>query len=296
MSDIKVGIIGLDTSHSIEYARRMQAPDCAPDQKVAGMKAINCFRFPSPFQTEPDQDNRQKQLEQWGVKVTKNLEEALEGIDAIMLEMNDPAPHLEYFKKIAGCKLPVFLDKPPADTLVNAKEIFRLAGEKKIRMFTASSLRFAAQVVKISEEFPKPKMAMSVGPLGKAPAGSSVVWYGVHAVEMLEKIMGTGAEKVFARADSCGVTAIVDYKGGRRGILQLNDGLYNYGIYAHGEKGTQFYTVDASFIYTNLLKEICGFFKGADAPVRPEESLEIQAILNAIDSSLSSSKEILTTN
>ena len=30
MGDIKVAIIGLDTSHGVEFARRIAAPDCKP--------------------------------------------------------------------------------------------------------------------------------------------------------------------------------------------------------------------------------------------------------------------------
>ncbi|PIV55169.1 hypothetical protein COY52_05120 [Candidatus Desantisbacteria bacterium CG_4_10_14_0_8_um_filter_48_22] len=295
MKDIMVGIIGLDTSHSIEFTRRLQAPDCPADQKVKGMKAVKCLRFPSPFQTEPDQDKRQQQMEQWGVKVTRDFKEAADGVDTLMLEINDPSPHLEYFKKAAGLGKPVFLDKPPADTMENAKEIFSIAAGSKVRVFSASSLRFAPQVLEISREFSRPKICMAVGPLGQAPAGSSVVWYGVHAVEMLERVMGTGAEKVFARKDGCGAIACVEYKGGRRGIIQLNEGVYHYGIYCHDEKGMKFLAVDTSFIYTDLLKEIIKFFSGGEPPARPEDSLEVQAILNAIDASITSGKEQILT-
>ena len=38
--EIKVAIIGLDTSHSVEFPRRMQAPDCPEKNKVEGLKAV----------------------------------------------------------------------------------------------------------------------------------------------------------------------------------------------------------------------------------------------------------------
>jgi len=287
MEELKVGIIGLDTSHSIEFVRRMQAPDCPQDQKIEGMRAISCLRFPSPFQTEPDQDKRQAQLEQWGVKVTKNLGEVLNGVDAIMLEINDPSLHLQYFKKVMDAGKPVFLDKPPADNLKNAREIFNLAEKKKLKMFSASSLRVGPQVIQMAKEISQPKIAMSIGPLGRAPAGSSVIWYGVHAVEMLQEIIGTGAKKVLAKKDFLGVTAIIEYADNRRGIVQLNEGDYRYSILAQNEKQMQFLNVDTSRLYTDLLKEIKEFFKGGEPPVSFEESLEVQAILDAIEESSS---------
>ena len=39
------GNIGLDTSHSVEFPRRMQAPDCPEKNKVEGLKAVTCLRF-----------------------------------------------------------------------------------------------------------------------------------------------------------------------------------------------------------------------------------------------------------
>lgn len=286
MKELKVGIIGLDTSHSIEFTRRTQAQDCPPDQRVEGMRVINCLRFPSPFQSEPDQDKRQKQMEEWGVKVTKDIGESLEGIDAIMLEINDPSLHLKYFKGVMDEEKPIFLDKPPADNFKNAKEIFSLAEEKKLRIFSASSLRFTPEVIHLSADASKPKIAMSIGPLGKPPAGSGIIWYGVHAAEMLQGLMGTGAKKVWARKDPLGIVSMIEYFDGRRGIIQLNDADWHYALLAQGEQGIKSFNVDTSFLYTDLLKRIKEFFKGAEPPVSMDESLEIQAILDAIEKSV----------
>ena len=62
-SDIRVGIIGLDTSHAIEFPRRMQAPGPLRPSRVAGLRAVTCLRFATPFQNEEQLDGRQAQLE-----------------------------------------------------------------------------------------------------------------------------------------------------------------------------------------------------------------------------------------
>ncbi|MFA5058834.1 MAG: Gfo/Idh/MocA family oxidoreductase [Opitutaceae bacterium] len=116
--DVNVAIIGLDTSHSVEFPRRMQAPDYDPAFKVPGLRAVSCLRFETPFQDKKGLDARQLQLEAWGIKVTERLNEAVADCDAIMLEINDPAHHLEYFKQIATLGKRVFIDKPLADNIV----------------------------------------------------------------------------------------------------------------------------------------------------------------------------------
>jgi len=289
---LNVAIIGLDTSHSVELPRRMQAPDCPAAEKVEGLRAISCLRFPSPFQTEEGQDGRQKTLEGWGVKVTKNFDEAVANCDAIMIEINDPALHLEYFTKCAALGKPMFLDKPLADTLANGKKILSMIKEKKLKVFSSSSLRFVTALDKVCKEMPEPLFVSVYGPLGGAPAGSSIVWYGVHAYEMLERAMGRGAECVTVVKDGAGVAAFVKYPNNRRGIVELNDAAYAYGGVLRTKDKAVPYVVDMSMAYTLLVKEIAGFFHGGNAPVNMEDTLEIMALLDATQQSADSGKEV----
>ena len=105
-NEIKIAVIGLDTSHSIEFTKRMQAPDCPADMKVDGLRVMTCLAFVTPFQNEEGINTRIKQLEAWGVKITSTLEETVKGADAVMIEIDDPSLHLEYFKKC------LFLNEP----------------------------------------------------------------------------------------------------------------------------------------------------------------------------------------
>ena len=63
MKKIKTAIIGLDTSHSIQFTMRTQAPECEKDQKVEGLEIISCMRFETPFQDKKGLDERTAQLE-----------------------------------------------------------------------------------------------------------------------------------------------------------------------------------------------------------------------------------------
>ena len=289
--EIKVAIIGLDTSHSIEFPKRMQAPDCPADQKVAGMKAVSCLRFETPFQNKEGLDKRQKQLESWGVKVTLDFKEAVKGVDAIMIEINDPAFHLEYFKKCAGLGNPIFLDKPLADNFKNGKEITDIIQKKKLKVFSCSSLRFVPQLSKSLEALPKPQFSGFYGPLGLAPAGSSIVWYGVHAFEMLERAMGKGAKNVFTVKDSTGVTVVVEYPDKRKGIVELVEGAYVYGGVLRTTDKSMPFVVDMSRAYTDLLIEIGNFFAGGNPPVYIEDTLEVMSMLDSAENSLKSGKK-----
>lgn len=282
---LKACLIGLDTSHTIEFARRMQAPDVKPEQKVDGITALTCLRFSTPFQSEEGLDQRQKQLEEWGIKVTTDFDEAVAGCDVLLLEINDPAYHLEYFKKCAELGKPMFLDKPLADNIKNGKAIYDLAKEKNVRVTSASSLRFVPQLSEALKAVPQPTFAHVYGALGKAPAGSSIVWYGVHAFEMLQRALGSGAVSVLARRDKAGAVAIVEYPDNRRGVVELNEGVYKYGGTLRTKETVAPYVVDMGRAYSDLLEEIVKFFNGAEPSVTMDDALEVMAMLDAAEGS-----------
>lgn len=288
--DVKVALIGLDTSHTVEFAKRMQAPDCPAEHKVTGMKAVTCLRFPTPFQNEDGLNARQKQLESWGIKVTTDFDEAVKGCDAIMLEINDAAFHLEYFKKCAELNKPIFLDKPLADSVQNGAEIVRIIKEKNLKVFSSSSLRYVSSLVDASKEIPEPKYVSVYGPLGVAPAGSSIIWYGVHAFEMLQRAIGRGAVTVTSTCNGSGVVAVVDYADRRRGVVELTYGAWVYGGCLRTEAKSVPYVVDGSMLYTVELKEVSDFFHGGKAPLSLEDTLEVMALLDAAERSAKSGK------
>jgi predicted dehydrogenase len=290
MKKMKVAIIGLDTSHSLQFTMRAQAHECDPDQRVDGLEVISCMRFETPFQDKKGLDERTAQLEEWGVKVYEDFDRAVEGAEALLLEVNDPTLHVEYFEKAAKTGLPVFLDKPLADTYENGLEIARIAKEYNVRFFSASSLRFIGNMVKTVEKFDDIQCASVFGPLGIAPAGESVVWYGVHAFEILQRAMGCGAEAVTAVNDEKGVVAVVHYKDGRRGVVELAKGAFVYGGSIRTDSDKDVFVCDMTYAYKGLLELIVRFFKGGLAPVEFDETLEIMNLLDTTVRAMKSGK------
>jgi len=287
---IKVAVIGLDTSHCVAFPKLMQAPDCPKNMRVPGLKAISCLRFETPFQNKEGLDKRQKQLEQWGVKVTENIDEALEGCDAIMLEINDGSFHLEYFRKVAALGKPVFLDKPLAMNLADGRAIIELMRQHQTRVWSGSSIPFCPPLAKILKDAGKIQRAHVFGALGKAPAGDSLVWYGVHSFETLQRIMGRGAAKVRALESPASIIAVVEFKDGREGVVELTPKVWIYGGVVSGMVDEKIITtpfvLDSSFSYRNILRLVKAFFMGAEPPVDMETTFEGLAMMCAARESI----------
>jgi len=292
---IKVAVIGLDTSHCIEFPRLMQSPDCPKNMHVPGMKAISCLRFETPFQNKEGLDKRQQQLEQWGIKVTENIDEALKGCDAIMLEINDGSFHLEYFKKVAALGKPVFLDKPLAMSLADGRAVIELMRQHNTKVWSGSSIPFCPPLAKTLKDAGKIQRAHVFGALGKAPAGDSLVWYGVHSFETLQRIMGRGAAKVRAIESSASIIAAVEFMDGREGVVELTP-IWSYGGVIWGtvneQTKTTSFVLNSSRAYRDILRMIKAFFMGAEPPVDMETTFEGLAMMCAARESINNGKTV----
>ena len=290
MKEIRIAVIGMDTSHAVELPKLMQDPN-AP-LSISGMRVTRAMRFETPFQNKEGLDKREEYLRSIGVEVTEDFDYAVGDCDAIMLEINDPSLHLEYFEKAAVLGKPIFLDKPFADTIENTRKIIEIGKKYNVRYFTSSSLRFTVGLTGLLNQNVKVNSSYAWGPLGKAAAGSSIVWYGVHTFEQVERIMGIGAETVTTVPSGKGVVCVVKYKDGRSAVAELNEDKWVYGAVVRDDTEQEaFCTVRGKTpFYYSLMEQIRLFFLGIDDIVSIEDSFEVMALCEAADKSFNSGK------
>src|SRR5436309_2010747 len=138
---LRAGIIGCDTSHVIAFT---DAFNEVPGVRVAAA-------FPGGSQDVKDSYSRVdgyiKQLRDKGVEIVPSIDELLKKVDVVLLESVDGRPHLEQAKPVIAAGKPLFIDKPVAASLADAVAIYRLAEEKKVSVFSSSSLRFSAGIL-----------------------------------------------------------------------------------------------------------------------------------------------------
>lgn len=292
---IKVAFIGLDTSHATAFPGLMLDKETKPESRIESLLPTRCLRFDTPFQDKEGLDKRQSYLENIGVEVGTDFDWAVEGCDAIILTVNDPALHLEYVKKCAALGKPLFLDKPLAGNLADSRKISDIIQRHNTRMFCASALRFDIDFEETLEQGLEVQSAMTWGPVGIAAAGSSIVWYGVHAFEMLERIMGIGAESVTVVNDSRGHLCHVSYPDGKRGMVELTTKVPRYGALLRNDTGNSLLCRVTGRVpcYVRLLHHVEAYFRGDDsAGVAMADSLEIMKMLEAAEISSQTGKTV----
>ena len=288
-------MIGLDTSHAVEYARILTSHHGA-GASTFPMSVIGCLRFPSAFQAEAGQDERQRQLREWGIPLFPSLDALAAEVDGFMLEINDPTLHLRWATEAARFGKPLFIDKPLADHPQAGAAILEACQAQRVPVMSSSPLRFAPDLARACTQIAKPCQAMVYGPYNQAPAGSSIIWYGVNTAEMLTRILGRGALAVTAREDACGVVISVDYTENRRGQIELTRNSWIYGGLIRSTSETAAFTIDVS---QGLHGPFCGqlaalveFFGQGQRASPPEDALEVVAILAAADRSITEARTI----
>ncbi len=287
---LRAGIVGCDTSHVVAFTKLINDPKApAP---LDGVEITVAYPGGSPDIPQESSDRVPgfvKQLQEMGIKIVDSPEEVAAQSDVILLESVDGRPHLKQFQAIAKGK-PVFIDKPAADSLANLLSIYRIADETHTPVYTSSSLRFGSAVQAVAqaaagsdEKFGELLGAETQSPMSIEEHHPDLFWYGIHGVEPLFTIMGTGCESV-SRTDSPLSTVVVGkWKDGRLGSYRgLRKGYY----YSFSAYGTKKVIQSAKFEgYDPAVVAMCEFFKNGKPPVPREESIEIYAFMEAADAS-----------
>src|SRR5579872_2415681 len=196
-AELRIGIIGCDTSHVPAFTETLNNPE-APGH-VAGGRVVAAFKGGSPdIQSSWSRvDQFAKTLQdKYHVVFYPTIEELCGHIDAVLLESVDGRPHLEQAGPVLKAHKPLFIDKPMAGSLRDAVEIFKLAKEQGTPVFSSSSLRFATNAQAVHHgSLGKVVYAETYGPCELEPHHPDLFWYGVHGVEALTPSWGPAAKQ-----------------------------------------------------------------------------------------------------
>jgi predicted dehydrogenase len=283
---IRVGIIGTDTSHVIEFTRIFN--DASDPEHVPGVQIVAAYKGGSPDveSSITRVDKYAAELhDKWKLEIVDDIPKLCSMVDAVVLESVDGRKHLSQVKPVFAAGKPVFIDKPLAASYQEAKEIARLGQEAGVPWFSSSSLRYWEETQRLKDPTGMGRvLGYSVyGPSPTEPHHPDLMWYGIHAVEILYTLMGTGCETVTHTNTNDEDAVVGKWKGGRLGVMRgFRSGLYAYGITGFTDKGVL--TSDTKkFSYRPLLVEIEKFFRTRVPPVTSEETLEIFAFLQATE-------------
>ena len=292
---IKVGIIGLDTSHSSAFTELMNADSddaLARDFQVVAAYPYGSTTIENSFKKIPQNTETVKK---YGVKITESISEMLDMVDVVLLETNDGRIHLDQAAEVFKSGKICYIDKPIGATLGQAIAIYELAEKYGIPIFSSSALRYSPQNDDIrAGKFGQVQGADCYSPHFVEPTHPDFGYYGIHGVETLFTVMGTGCKEV-VRMNSPEQSDVVvgRWDDGRIGTFRgVMNGTYIYGGNIFTQKGAV--PVGGYEGYKVLLDKIAEFFRTGIAPVSKEETLEIFAFMIASNMSRDRGGKLVT--
>src|SRR5262245_1549431 len=111
--EIKVGMIGLDTSHVTAFTKLLN--DKSDPKQVPGARVVAAFKGGSPdvesSRTRIDRFTAELK-DKWGVEIVDSIEELCKKVDAVLLESVDGRPHLNRGRPVFAAKKRVRSAKP----------------------------------------------------------------------------------------------------------------------------------------------------------------------------------------
>lgn len=287
-ADLRIGIIGLDTSHVIAFTKSLN--DQSGADHVPGGKVVAAYKGGSPdLKASAGRIDRftSELQDKYKIRLVDSIPALCDLVDAVLLESVDGRVHLEQARQVFRCRKPVFIDKPLAASLADAREIGRLALESGTPWFSSSSLRFAPGYQQALRDTASGRIygAETYGPAALEPTNPGLFWYGIHAVESLFTLMGPGCASVAMTSNDDFDLAVGTWKDGRIGVVKgLRKGKEDYGALLFRDKTVQ-HVPAGDVSYVPLVREIMEFYRTGKPPVSPEETLEIMSFIDAAERS-----------
>lgn len=281
----RVGIIGLDTSHSIAFTKLLNDPTAGDRyhgyRVVAahpfGSKELELSRARIPLMTE--------EIKGMGLQITSSIQELLQLVDVVLLETNDGRIHKAQALEVFRAGKPVFIDKPIAASLKDAVAIFAAAESYNVPIFSSSALRYSSTIHDIQTgKYGKVTGADTFSPALLEPTHPDLFWYGIHGVESLYALMGRGCVTVQRHYTAAMDVVTATWNDGRIGSFRgLRNGKTDFGGTCYCEKGI--IPLGTFTGYEALLQQITTFFHTGKSPVAKEETLELICFLEAAEKS-----------
>jgi hypothetical protein len=280
VKDLKAGIIGTDTSHVPAFTATFASH---PEWRI---KVVAAFKGGSPdLPTSANRvDGFAKTIQdKHGVEIVESIEALIAKVDVVLLESVDGRPHLAQVTPVLKAGKRVFVDKPLAASLEDARRILQIAKETGTPLFSASSARFHSDIARLRDnpgvgKVTKVQASYTLNPL---PFHPDLFFYGIHGVEALYAVMGTGCARVSRRIEGTTDVTTCQWKDGRVGVYYglLKTGEKPPMVRIWGDKGTTESSGPEG--YDGLVTAIAEFFQTGRPPVDPAQTLEVFEFMTA---------------
>ena len=211
--------------------------------------------------------------------VVSQPEEVIGQVDAAIIATDDGNDHVRRARPFIEAGLPTFIDKPMATNIADLRQFVQWHREGRI-MLSTSGMRYAPEM-RLSDA-----QRAHLGDLRWITSFTCKTWerYGIHALEAVEPLLGTGFLAVQAHSDEGGDVMHLTHRSGvRLTIGALHDAYGSFGaVHLYGTKGDL--ALKLSDTYNAFRSQLVAFIDMLHTGTRPlpfDETVELMAVIIA---------------
>ena len=268
---IRVGTVNIDTSHPMGFADAMK--------KDGRMNYVGVYN--DSFRDDAEVEGF---IARYGLeKRCGSIQELAEMCDIGFIQGCDWDEHLNCALPFIEKGKPVFIDKPLVGSYSDLKKIRTLIEQGAV-ILGASSARYAYEI----QEFlgmPEDERGEIISVIGTS--GVDEFNYGIHIVEAIGGLMGTGAEAVkYIGRGECGdkysESYHVSFKDGRNAVYTCMTGTWQpFSITIVTTKTTFSVKIDSNRLYDALIEQVANYMEG-----KPNIMAEPECLIESVEIAL----------
>jgi len=289
---IRVGVIGLDSSHTLQFSRRIR------DMHARGQtrcRVTGCWDTEANSQTCADAAAALLEL---GIRSTGSLDELLASVDAAMILTQNGHRHFDLAMNSLNRGLPTFIDKPLSCSAGDAAALVQFTRTRAVPCYSASALRFIDEL----PDFPIGSLgrleSIEVsGPFQEVAQMPGLWFYACHTFELLDSLWDRAGNlrRIRSRVDDTGHRINLEYHDGRSAVIGLDrEGVAPFAALLRGEKGSFKFQAGSLTSYDRLVESICRFFESGKPDIPLENTANTIAAIECAERSLSHGGEWIT--
>lgn len=137
--DLKAGVIGTDTSHVPAFADLFRSHS---EWRIRVVAAFKGGSSDLPWSADRVEKFAATMRDRHHVELVGSIEELLPKVDVVLLQSLDGRVHLAQATPVFQARKSLFIDKPLAATVADARRIVELSKETGTPFFSSSTMRF----------------------------------------------------------------------------------------------------------------------------------------------------------
>lgn len=181
---IRIGIVGCaEHTHGKMWAKMLTSSE----SRDYGMQVTKLY--------DQDISVSMELADELGLAAVDSLEEMANAVDGVLITEAYPINYLKLARPFLERGMPVFLNRPFAASIAQAKQIIELAWAHDARIFSASALDYTRAAQKLKDAL---KSVDDVRYFSLITPTANYYWYLPHAIAVLNSVFGLSIEYVQA--------------------------------------------------------------------------------------------------